>query len=59
MLMIMEEIFYSVSAMEPLTWSMFSQRIYNYRVSMGFTSLLINIVVWSLLTIYLEQVFPN
>lgn len=59
LVMIMEEIFYSNFSRETVTWSMFNHRVYNYRVSIGIASLLINILVWGLLTVYFEKVFPN
>ena len=59
LVMIMEEIFYSNFSRKTVTWSMFNHRVYNYRVSIGIASLLINILVWGLLTVYFEKVFPN
>lgn len=31
----------------------------NYRVVIGIISLILNLIVWSVLTIYLEQIIPN
>lgn len=59
LVMIMEEIFYSNFCMETVTWKMFTKRTYNYTVSIGFTSLLLNIVFWAIITMYLEEVVPS